>query len=319
MGQYLMRRISLAIVTFFVVVVMAFALLRIMPSGAAELMITDMGYADDIERLEEKLGLNKPLALQFWDWVSGLAQGNLGESLYSGEAITTELARRLPVTIRLGVMTALLGWAVGIPLGVLAAVKQGTVVDEVSRAGAVLFLALPNFWIAIMLLIFPSIWFGWAPPLRYTPFMDDPIANMKHLIWPALLGGLAGSAGLVRITRTMLLEVLRQDYIRTARAKGLGAGAVLFRHGLRNVAPPLLTIMGLSVIGILTGTVILEQIFGIPGVGRYVLEASARRDYPVVQGILLLTATLLIVSNLVVDLLYGYFDPRIRLAGRPDS
>jgi peptide/nickel transport system permease protein len=238
----------------------------------------------------------------------------MGESLYTGKPITEEIANRLPVSLRLGIMMLLTGWSVGVPLGVLAAVRQGTALDELSRATAVLFLALPTFWVATMFLVFPSIWFGWAPPLRYVPFTDDPIASTKHLIWPALIGGLPISAGIVRVTRTLMLEVLRQDYIRTARAKGLGHWAVLYRHGLRNTAPPLITIMGLQVTTLVAGSVILEQIFGIPGVGRYVLEAAIRRDYPVVQAILLITATLLLTTNLAVDLAYGYLDPRIRLS-----
>ena len=313
MQTYLLQRLVLAIVTLLLVVVMAFLLLRIMPGSAAEMMVTEQGYAEDVEAMREKLGLNDPVHVQFWGWLSDLSRGSMGESLYSGKPILEEIANKLPVSLRLGFMMVLIGWMVGIPLGVLAAVRQGTAVDELSRATAVFFLALPTFWIATMFLVFPSIWFGWAPPLRYVPFTDDPIASMKHLFWPAIIGGLPISAAIVRVTRTLMLEVLRQDYIRTARAKGLGQWAVLYRHGLRNAAPPLVTMMGLQVTALITGAVILEQIFGIPGIGRYIIQAAVARDYPVVQALLLITAALLIAANLAVDLTYGYLDPRIRL------
>lgn len=314
MQTYILKRAVLAAITLLIVVLMAFSILRIMPGSAAEMMVTEQGYAENVEALRERLGLSDPVYVQFGDWLGDLLHGSMGESLYTGKPITEEIANRLPVSLRLGIMMLLTGWSVGVPLGVLAAVRQGTAIDELSRATAVLFLALPTFWVATMFLVFPSIWFGWAPPLRYVPFTDDPIASTKHLIWPALIGGLPISAGIVRVTRTLMLEVLRQDYIRTARAKGLGHWAVLYRHGLRNTAPPLITIMGLQVTTLVAGSVILEQIFGIPGVGRYVLEAAIRRDYPVVQAILLITATLLLTTNLAVDLAYGYLDPRIRLS-----
>lgn len=313
MQTYLLQRLFLAAVTLLIVVVMAFSVLRIMPGSAAEMMVTEQGYAQDVEAMREKLGLNEPVLSQFWDWLTDLFHGSLGESLYSGKPITEEIATRLPVSLRLGFMMLMTGWIVGVPLGVLAAVRQGTALDELSRATAVFFLAMPTFWVAIMFLVFPSIWFGWAPPLRSPPFMDDPIANTKHLIWPAIIGGLPISAAIVRVTRTLMLEVLRQDYIRTARAKGLGQWAVLYRHGLRNAAPPLVTMMGLQVTALITGAVILEQIFGIPGVGRYIIQAAITRDYPVVQALLLITAALLLASNLAVDMAYGYLDPRIRL------
>jgi peptide/nickel transport system permease protein len=301
MQTYILQRVLLAAVTLVIVALIAFSILRIMPGSAAEMMVTEQGYAENVEALRERLGLNDAIYVQFGHWLGDLFHGSMGESLYTGKPITEEITNRLPVSLRLGIMMLLTGWSVGVPLGVLAAVRQGTALDELSRVTAVLFL------------VFPSIWFGWAPPLRYVPFTDDPIASTKHLIWPALIGGLPISAGIVRVTRTLMLEVLRQDYIRTARAKGLGHLAVLYRHGLRNTAPPLITIMGLQVATLVAGSVILEQIFGIPGVGRYILEAAVRRDYPVVQAILLITATLILTTNLAVDLAYGYLDPRIRL------
>lgn len=314
MSTYLLQRLLLAAITLLFVVVMAFSILRIMPGSAVELMVTDQGYAEDTGRLRDKLGLNEPIYQQFWQWTGNLLRGDLGKSLYTDRPITEEIRNRFPVSLRLGVMMLAIGWAIGVPLGILAAVKQRTVIDEVSRATAVFFLALPTFWFATMFLVFPSIWWGWAPPLRYVSFTSDPIASTKHLFWPAVIGGLPISAGIVRVTRTLMLEVLRQDYIRTARAKGLAQRVILYRHALRNAAPPLVTIMGLQVSVLFTGTVILEQIFGIPGMGRYVVEAATRRDYPVIQALLLVSASLLLLSNLAVDVAYAYLDPRIRLA-----
>ncbi len=314
MTSYIVQRLALAALTLAIVCLLTFSVLRVMPGSAAELMVTDQGYADDVEQLREKLGLNDPLYKQWWDWIAQIGSGSLGESLYTGESISAELTRRLPPTLLLGALIIAVGWVIGVPLGIVAAVKQGTVLDQLSRTLAVLFLAVPTFWLATMFLVFSSIWFGWAPSLRFVSLTDDPIAHLEFLFWPALIGGLAASASVVRITRTLMLEVLRQDYIRTAQAKGLAPRPVLFRHGLSNASPPLVTILGLQVsMQVITGAVILEQIFSIPGMGRYILEAAARRDYPVVQAILLFTASLILVTNLIVDVLYGYLDPRVRV------
>ena len=313
MRTYILQRLTLAALTLLIVSFATFSVLRIMPGSAAELMVSDMGYATDVQGLRQQLGLNDSLPTQFEHWASKLAHGNLGTSLYSGTAITSEVIRRMPTTALLGTLILIIGWTLGVPLGILGAVRQGTVLDEASRTVSVLFLAIPTFWLASMFLVFSSIWFGWAPSLRFVSFADDPIANIKLLIWPALIGGLPVSAGVVRVTRTLMLEVLRQDYIRTARAKGLSSAAVLYRHGLRNASPALVTILGLQLTTVITGAVILEQIFAIPGMGRYIVEAATRRDYPVVQAILLLSASFLLLSNLVVDVLYGFLDPRIRV------
>ncbi|MCK9518931.1 MAG: ABC transporter permease [Dehalococcoidia bacterium] len=313
MVNYIVKRLGLAALTLFIVSLLSFSVLRIMPGSAAELMVTDQGYAEDVDRLRDQLGLNDPFHQQLLAWFADIARFDLGDSLYSGDSITSELVRRLPTTMLLGSLILLVGWAVGVPLGILAAVRQGTFLDEASRTVSVLFLAIPSFWLATMFIVFPSIWFGWAPPLRFVSFRSDPAAHLELLLWPALIGGLPVSAGVVRVTRTLMLEVLRQDYMRTARAKGLAPLAVLFRHGLRNAAPVLITILGLQITTVITGTVILEQVFAIPGMGRYILEAAVRRDYPVVQAILLLSATMLLMANLLVDLAYGYLDPRVRV------
>lgn len=313
MGAYLVQRLMLLFVTLFLVSLLAFSLLRVMPGSAVEAMVGTQGYAEDVATLKETLGLNDPWYSQFLGWMAGLVRGDLGESLYSGDSIRGELIRRLPTTALLGTLMLLVGWSLGVPIGIFAAVKQGTVLDEVSRTISVVFLAVPSFWLATMFLVFSSVWFGYAPPLRFASFGADPILHLKILMWPAIIGGLPISAAVVRVTRTLMLEVLRQDFMRTARAKGLAGHVILFRHGLRNAAPPLITILGLQVAATVTGAVVLEQIFAIPGMGRYAIEAATRRDYPVVQAILLLSATSLLVVNLIVDLLYGVLDPRIRV------
>ncbi|MCO5202156.1 MAG: ABC transporter permease [Chloroflexi bacterium] len=299
--------------TLVLVSLLAFSVLRIMPGSAVEAMVGTQGYAEDIEQLRSELGLDQPWYTQFMDWALDLVRGDLGESLYSGDSISSELLRRLPTTALLGALILLVGWAIGVPLGIFAAVQQGRVIDEVSRTISVLFLAIPSFWLATMFLVFASVWFDYAPPLRFASFSADPVLHLKIMLWPAIIGGLPVSAAVVRVTRTLMLEVLRQDYMRTARAKGLASRVVLFRHGLQNAAPPLVTILGLQVATVVTGAVILEQIFAIPGMGRYTIEAAMRRDYPVVQAILLLSATSLLVINLIVDILYGVLDPRIRV------
>lgn len=313
MSNYILQRLILLVVTLAIVSFLAFSVLRIMPGSAVEAMVGTQGYAEDVDALREKLGLNDRWYMQFADWSLDLARGDLGESLYSGDSISKELLRRLPTTALLGALMLVVGWALGVPLGVLAAVKQGTILDEASRTVAVIFLAVPSFWLATMFLVFSSVWFGYAPPLRFASLSADPTLHLKILMWPAILGGIPISAGVARVTRTLMLEVLRQDYIRTAKSKGLAARTVLVRHGLKNVAPPLVTILGLQAATTVTGTVVLEQIFAIPGMGRYTIEAATRRDYPVIQALLLLSATTLLLVNLAVDLLYGFLDPRIRV------
>ncbi len=313
MTTYVIQRVLLLLLTLVIVCWLAFSALRIMPGSAAEAMVGTNGYAEDTNALREKLGLNDPYYVQFWDWSRHLLVGDLGKSLYSGDSITSEFRRRLPTTALLGTLTLFFAWSTGVPLGILTAIKQGTPIDEASRTISVLFMAVPSFWLATMFLVFSAIWFGYSPPLRFASLTADPVLHLKILFWPAVIAALPISASVARVTRTLMLEVIRQDYMRTARAKGLAQQAILFRHGLKNAAPPLITIMGIQLATVVSGAVIVEQVFAIPGMGRYTIEAATRRDYPVVQAMLLLSATVLLVLNLVVDLLYGYLDPRIRL------
>jgi peptide/nickel transport system permease protein len=218
----------------------------------------------------------------------------------------------MPVTAELGLLGMIVGLAVAIPIGVLAAVRQDTWADYLGRSTAIGFLAIPSFWLGTLVITLPSVWWGWTPPLRYTALLDDPAKNLGHVILPAILLGLALSGALMRLTRAQMLEVLRQDFVRTATAKGLDERAVVLRHALKNAFIPVLTLLGLQISILVGGAVVLESVFVLPGMGRYLLEAVQYRDYPVIQGLNLIFATVIVLANLTVDLLYGWLDPRVR-------
>jgi peptide/nickel transport system permease protein len=226
--------------------------------------------------------------------------------------VAEELLGRMPVTAELGVLAMLFGLAIAIPVGVIAAVRQDTWSDYIGRSLAIGMLAIPSFWLGTLVITLPSVWWGWTPPLRYTRLLDDPMRNLGHVIIPAIILGLALSGSLMRLTRAQMLEVLRQDFVRTASAKGLAERAVVMRHALKNAFIPVLTLLGLQVSILVGGTVVLESVFVLPGMGRYLLEAVQYRDYPVIQGLNLIFATVIILANLLVDLLYGWLDPRVR-------
>ena len=242
----------------------------------------------------------------------GLLQGTLGESLLRDTPITEMILDRLPVTIELGVMALVLGLLIALPVGIYSAIRQDTPADYVGRSIAIIGIATPNFWLALMVMIFPAIWWGWSPPMEWVPFTEDPLGNLKILIIPSLILGTAGAAGTMRLTRTMMLEVLRQDYIRTAWSKGLKERVVIMRHALRNALIPIVTLIGGQMPILVAGSVIMENIFNLPGMGRLLLTALGERDYPVVSGVNLFFATMVMASILLIDMLYPYLDPRIR-------
>jgi peptide/nickel transport system permease protein len=240
-------------------------------------------------------------------------KGDLGESLFTGRPVRDDILEKFAVSARLAIFAMLISVCIALPIGILSAVKQDTPLDYLGRSFAVLGLSMPSFWVATMIVVYGSIWFKYSPPLRYTEFGSDPVTSMRELFLPALVLGLAFSASVMRMTRTMLLEVLRQDYIRTAWAKGLRGRSVVIRHALRNALVPVVTIMGLQLAGLLGGTVIIESVFNIPGSGRLLVQSVGLRDYPVIQGIALFQCLLVVLMNLLVDLSYGLLDPRIRL------
>jgi peptide/nickel transport system permease protein len=312
MQVYLARRLLLVIPTLIGVSMVVFLLVRLLPGDAVTMLLQEYNYGKDADELRARLGLDRPIYVQYLDWAGGVVRGDLGTSLRNKTPVAEELLGRMPVTAELGLMAMVVGLAVAIPIGVIAAVRQDSWSDYIGRSAAIGALAIPSFWLGTLVVTLPSVWWGWTPPLRYTTFLADPLKNLQHVVIPAIILGLALSGSIMRLTRAQMLEVLRQDFVRTASAKGLAERAVVVRHALKNAFIPVLTLLGLQVSILIGGTVVLESVFVLPGMGRYLLEAVQYRDYPVIQGLNLIFATVIILANLVVDLLYGWLDPRVR-------
>ncbi len=267
----------------------------------------------DRDALERMLGLDVPVWVQYVRWLREiLLHGALGESLFSRESVEEAILERLPVTIELGLMAILIGLVIAMPVGIYSAMRQDTAADFLGRSVAIIGLATPNFWLGIMVMIYPAIWWGWAPPLELVSFTEDPPGNLAMFLIPSLIVGTASAAATMRMTRTMMLEVLRQDYIRTAWSKGLKERAVVIRHAIKNALIPVVTLIGLQLPILVGGTVIMENIFNLPGIGRLLLSALNDRDYPMVSGVNLFFATGVVLLNLLIDLIYPYLDPRVR-------
>lgn len=313
MTKYILRRILLALPTVLLVMFMTFMMLRLVPGSLVDTMMADRPYATAQDRadLEKQLGLDEPIPKQFAKYVWHVARGDLGESPWTSTPVTSELKRRLPVTAEFGLMAIIIGLCVSLPIGVLSAIRQDTLSDYVARSFAILALSVPYFFSATIIIVFGPKW-GWTPPLIYKGWGAGPFSHLYYFLAPATLLGLSLAGGVMRLTRTMMLEVLRQDYIRTAWAKGLRERSVIFRHAMKNALIPVITIVGLQVGTAVSGTIILETIFNMPGVGRYFVGAILQRDYPSVQGVVLVLATVIVVVNLVIDLSYAWLDPRIR-------
>jgi len=298
------------------VTVIIFVIGRMIPGSAVDQMLAHMsGHQMGIEWTREDLlrvlGLDLPVHTQYINWIGGVFQGDLGNSLWSGTPLTSELAVRLPVSLELGVMAVIFGLLIATPIGVYSAIRQDTIGDYMGRTVAVLAISVPSFWLGTLVFIYPSIWWGWSPPLEYVPFWQDFGANLWQFTIPAIILGMLLSGFTMRTTRTMMLEVLRQDYVRTAWAKGLRERTVVWRHALKNALIPVVTIVGLMLPLVVGGAVVIEQIFCLPGIGRYLMTAISTRDYPVIQGINLVIASFILVVNLVVDLTYAWLDPRV--------
>ncbi len=272
----------------------------------------DIAVGKDRAQLEAALGLDRPMYVQYLRWVSGILQGDLGRSLWQNTPVTAQLLERLPVTFELGLLALVIALCVALPIGVYSAIRQDTAGDYVTRSFSILMLAVPGFWMATLVMVFPSIWWGWSPEIKYTPFRQEPLRNLSQMIVPAVILGTSLSAITMRLTRTMMLEVLRQDYIRTAWAKGLSERPVVARYALRNALIPVVTLIGLQAPLLIGGSVIMEQIFVIPGMGLLLLEAVGQRDYPIITGVFLVLGLCVMLINLLVDLSYGTLDPRVR-------
>ena len=319
MRNYIIRRLLLIPVVMLGVSFLTFIMFRVVVPGDAAILACGFGCTPEVvEDIRHEKGLDRPWYQQYGDWLLGVVQGDLGQSLTESELpVTTELDRRLPITAELLVLTLILAILLGIPPGVLSAVRPGTPLDWIARVGSVLWLSIPNFWLGILVITFGVVWFDWTPPQfgqGYVPFVEDPWVNMQQFFFPALVLSLGIAAAIMRLTRSSLLEVMRNDYIRTAWSKGLRERTVVIRHALKNALIPVTTIVGLQVGTLIGGAVLVESVFNLNGIGKYVLEAIIRRDFIAVQGIVLVFALTYVLANLVVDLLYGWLDPRIRYA-----
>ncbi|MFC2016337.1 ABC transporter permease, partial [Chloroflexota bacterium] len=324
---YIVRRLLLMVPTLILVTIIIFSAIRMIPGNVIDLMVADMasesGMGPELTAawLRHELGMDVPVYQQYASWVgiwpnkdgiiSGLVQGNLGESLWTGRTVVEEVFTRLPVSIELGLIaiTTAIIWA--IPIGTYSAIRQDTGGDYVGRTIAILAISLPNFWVGTLVIVYPSIWWGWSPSIEYIPLVSDLRGNLTQFILPGIIMGLVMSGTAMRMTRTMMLEVLRQDYIRTAWAKGLTERTIIMRHALKNALIPVITQIGLLTPTVIAGSVVMEQIFCLPGVGRLLIQALNTRDYPIISGINLVLAIFVLLINLVVDLAYGWFDPRV--------
>jgi peptide/nickel transport system permease protein len=314
MQAYIARRLIAVVPTLLFASLIVFVSMRLIPGDVIDLMLAqnDIATTQDRERIEAALGLDQPVLTQYFNWAGGVLKGDLGRSLWRNTPVTEDLLVTMPITFELGFLALIVALTVAIPTGIYSAMRQDTMGDYVSRSFSLIMLAVPSFWLGTLVMVFPSVWWRWSPPLEYTPFFEDPIANLSHMIIPAILLGLSMSAVTMRMTRTMMLEVLRQDYVRTARAKGLSENMMVLRHALRNGLIPVVTLIGLQAPLLIGGAVILEQIFVVPGMGQMLLEAVFQRDYPVISGIFLIVGIGVLLINLLVDLSYGFLDPKVR-------
>ncbi len=315
MRAHIIRRLLLIIPTLFILSILVFLSVSFIPGDVIDVMQSRMDGLGrvDREQLEQMLGLDQPVYVQYGRWLRDiLLHGSLGRSLMGDWLVEEKILGRLPVTIELGVLSIVIGLLIALPVGIYSAIRQDTAVDYAGRSIAILGLATPNFWLALMVMIYPAIWWGWSPPMRLIKFSEDPLGNLGMFLIPSLILGTYLAAATMRMTRTMMLEVLRQDYIRTAWSKGLKERVVVVRHAVKNVLIPVVTLIGLQLPILVGGAVIIENIFNLPGLGRLMLVALNDRDFPVVAGINLVFGTAVMGINLVIDLVYAVLDPRIR-------
>jgi peptide/nickel transport system permease protein len=313
MRSYVVRRLALAVPTLILVSVIVFSIMRLMPGDVVIRMVEGHAYAPTVDALRKELGLDRPASVQYIEWVGGiLLRGDFGSSYWTRQPIWDEFISRFPVTLELAALTILSSVVIGILVGIVSAVRQDTVSDYVGRTLAILALSIPYFGLAVLVVVLPSIYFKWTPVYTYVPFTVDPLQNLKIMMVPALVFGVTRAGPIMRIMRSALLEVLRQDYIRTAWSKGLPERAIVLRHALKNAMIPVVSLVGLQTPLYIGGSVIIESIFRLPGVGLFFFEALTRLDYPVVQSVNLIVATMVVGLNLLIDLSYAFLDPRIR-------
>ena len=314
MWRYALRRIAFLPVIMFVVSVITFVLLRVLPDqDPAVLMAGQNATPQQVQAIHELLGLDKPIVVQYIDWMSDVWRGDLGETYFGRRDIGAEVLRRFPASAELVLLSLIVSVIVGVSFGVLSAVMRNSSLDYIVRLSAVFGQSVPDFFLLILLIIIPSIIWNYAAPIGgYVAPWDDPLRNIRIYVPPSLILGIGGAAGIMRLQRTTMLEVLGSDYVRTARAKGLGAWNVIIGHAMRNTLAPLVTVIGTSFTVIFAGSVIAERVMSIDGLGVFFLDSAIQRDFPVVQFLVLYTATVVIVVNLIVDLSYAIIDPRVK-------
>ncbi len=319
MTSYIIRRLLLLILTLFFVSLIVFFLVRFVPGSAMDIIQAKLVAAgmpvdqSTLQAIQHKLGLDVPAPVQYIRWIGDiLTHGDFGDSIMQGTPVMPIILQRVPVTLELGLLALIIALLFGIPIGTYSAIRQDTVGDYITRSLAIIFIAVPVFWTGTLVMIFPAKWWGWSPPINLVNFVDNPLKNLAMFIIPAVLLGLSTVGSSMRITRTMMLEVMRQDYIKTAWSKGLNEMAVVRGHAIKNAFIPVITLIGAQLSMLIGGSVIVEQIFGLPGMGQLALGSLNNRDYPVIAGITLITAVFVMVVNLIIDISYTWLDPRIR-------
>jgi peptide/nickel transport system permease protein len=312
MQAYLIRRASFLIPVLLAVSIAVFFALRFMPGDITVILLGPDASPQQVAELRADLGLDEPMPVQYVKWMGNVLQGNLGRSYVLGNKVGAEILDRAPITLEILALTLLFTAVLGITFGVVSALFQDSPLDYVVRVTSIFGLSVPGWWVGIMILLLPAIWWNYSPPLGYVPIQDNLWENLRQFLPPAVTLAAASSAVLMRLTRTVLLDVLRQDYIRTARAKGLRQNVVIMRHAMKNAMIPVITVLGGQMVVLFGGAVIIEQVFSLEGLGRYMFTSIAQRDYPVVQVLALYTAVVVVVVNLLVDISYAWFDPRVR-------
>jgi peptide/nickel transport system permease protein len=312
--RYILQRLLTTIIVVFGITFVVFMIIQLVPGDPARIVLGVAASEENVQALRERLGLNEPVWQQYLTWLGGLLRGDLGESLITGQPVTEQILQRLPATLTLAGAGLLVGLLIGLPAGILSALKPHSRIDITASLMSQIGVSIPDFWLGILLVLLFSLTLGWLPSQGYTPFSEDPVDWFLHLILPAMTVGIISGSIQTRFNRSAMLEVLHQDYVRTARAKGLAEKIVVVKHALRNALIPIVTILGLQLTALLSAVVVVEVVFSWPGLGRLTLDAVLDRDYPLLQGAVFTIATLLALVNLGTDLLYFFIDPRIEYA-----
>jgi peptide/nickel transport system permease protein len=312
MGAYVINRLWTGVITLLLVSFLVFGLLNLIPGDIVGTLMGDQGYTQaEANTIRHELGLDKPVTTRYIFWLGDITRGNFGQSLVNGRSVSKIMQTAFPVSLELAVIALVISSGVGIPLGIYSAIRQDTPDDYAARLVTIIGYSVPHFYLATVVIVFPAIWWGWVPPLFFVHLSDDPVANLTFMIVPALVLATGAAARVARLTRSQVLETLREDYVRTARAKGISGLRLIQRHVLRNALLPVVTLMGSQIVALLAGAVVIETVFSIPGIGTTLISAIQHRDYPVITGVNIVIATLVVFSNLIVDLSYRLCDPRV--------